>query len=416
MTPYRNRDDAGIALLTSLIAIATLTILGLGMITTGRISLMISGNGIESVEAGYLAESGSTHARALIVPMGSDFTTLLQLGDGTGCTGDELSTATPNPIPSSGYTLGAGSYVVSICDDNDGDSDPSADSNGVIRVISVGTGPTGGTATIELTLGTSDVPAILVDGNLRINAGTTVTGTAGAVHSNGDLHLNGSSACAQMHFSTAGSIVSPPPLGSTGAACNETGGGMDVRPGEPLVSTPTVDFPALKASVDYILKDNGTIYNVATTATTGPFGGWSWSGPKWEIDGLVNGSYYAENTAININNINGTASFVADGYIEVSGNPDNLSPDLTIGGVAYAMVAAYDLKLNGNAATTNIEGVFFANHQIDISGNPNISGRSSQPTWPTRPSRPMETTSSNLAAAVWYSAGIQPSLTTLVVA
>ena len=39
------------------------------------------------------------------------------------------------------------------------------------------------------------------------------------------------------------------------------------------------------------------------------------------------------------------------------------------------MVAALDLKLNGNAATTNIEGVFFANHQIDISGNPNISGQ-----------------------------------------
>ena len=105
-----------------------------------------------------------------------------------------------------------------------------------------------------------------------------------------------------------------------------------------------------------------------------PFGGWSWSDPKWEIDGAVNGSYYAENTAIGINDISGTASFVADGYIEVSGSPTNLSPDLTVGTVTYSMVAGYDLKLNGNAATT-IEGVFFANHQVDISGNPNINGQ-----------------------------------------
>ena len=159
--------------------------------------------------------------------------------------------------------------------------------------------------------------------------------------------------------------------GNTGAACNESGGGMDVRPGEDEIAVPTVDFNNLKNNVDFILKDNGKIYIVALGLEVDPFGGWAWSDPKWEIDGPVTGSYYAENTAITINNISGTASFVADGYIQVSGNPGNLSPDLTLDGVSYSMVAGYDLKLNGNAVTTNIEGVFFANHQVDISGNPN---------------------------------------------
>ena len=154
---------------------------------------------------------------------------------------------------------------------------------------------------------------------------------------------------------------------------------MDARAGEAAVDVPTVDFDVLKANVDYVLKENGTIYQVSTMLTlsigTCGCGTWSWSDPKWEIDSAVNGSFYAEDTAITIGDVSGTASFVADGYIEVSGNPANLSPDLTVDGVSYAMAAGYDLKLNGNAATPKIEGVFYTNHQLDISGNPNINGQ-----------------------------------------
>ena len=380
MKRQRNSRQRGIALLITMIALVVLTILGLGLTTTGRISRMISDNHGEAIEANNIAEEGLTHARELIAAYASSpasvlYTSILQMGDGTGCTADELSTAVTDPIPSNGYAFGGGSYVVSICDDADGDNDTNADSNSSVLVVSVGTGSDGATATVEFMLGFSDLPAVLVDGSLRINSATKVMGAGGMVHSNGNLHLNGSDACAQLHFTTSGTIYDPPAQGNTGAACNESGGGMDVRPGEDEITIPTVDFNNLKNNVDFILKDNGKIYIVALASEVNPFGGWAWSDPKWEIDGPVTGSYYAENTAITINNISGTASFVADGYIQVSGNPGNLSPDLTLDGVSYSMVAGYDLKLNGNAVTTIIEGVFFANHQVDISGNPNISGQ-----------------------------------------
>ena len=275
--------------------------------------------------------------------------------------------------------FGSGQYTVSVCDDDDGDSDTNADANGVVRVVSVGTGSDNATATLELTLGTQDLPAVLVNGNLRINSATTIMGEGGAVHSNGNLELGGSDACAQLYFSTSGTIGASP-VGNTGAACDETGeGNMDARAGEATIDVPTVDFDTLKDNVDYILKDNGTIYQVSTMLTLSigscGCGSWSWSDPKWEIDSAVNGSFYAEDTAITVGNVSGTASFVADGYIEVSGNPADLSPDLTVDGVSYAMAAGYDLKLNGNADTSNIEGVFYTNHQLDISGNPNINGQ-----------------------------------------
>ena len=51
-----------------------------------------------------------------------------------------------------------------------------------------------------------------------------------------------------------------------------------------------------------------------------------------------------------------------------------MAPDLTIGGKAYSMVATTDLKINGNPGT-NYEGIHYAGHQIDFSGNPVINGQ-----------------------------------------
>ena len=156
MKKQRNSRQRGIALLITMIALVVLTILGLGLTTTGRISRMISGNHGEAIEANNIAESGLTHARELIAAyasspasvshLGSEYTSILQMGDGTGCTADELSTAVTDPIPSNGYAFGGGSYVVSICDDADGDNDTNADSNSSVLVVSVGTGSDGATA------------------------------------------------------------------------------------------------------------------------------------------------------------------------------------------------------------------------------------------------------------------------------
>ena len=204
----------GVALLITLIALAILTVLGLAITTTGRIAFMISENEEEAIEAGYIAEAGLNHARELIIAMSiSDYTSLLTGGsvDNTGCTADELDSAATDPIPQAGYNFGGGSYVVSGVRRRRCDSDTDADSNGSVRVLSVGTGADGATASVELLLGTEDLPAVLVDGNLRIGSATKIMGAGGSVHTNGNIHLNGSDACAQLHFSTSGSIEDPPP-------------------------------------------------------------------------------------------------------------------------------------------------------------------------------------------------------------
>ena len=76
------------------------------------------------------------------------------------------------------------------------------------------------------------------------------------MHTNGNIHLNGSDACAQLHFSTSGSIQAPPAKGNSGAACNETGGNWMYDPAQTLSLCRPVDFASLKNNVDYILKNN----------------------------------------------------------------------------------------------------------------------------------------------------------------
>ncbi len=66
MKRQRSSRQRGIALLITMIALVVLTILGLGLTTTGRIARMISDNHGEAIEANNIAESGLTHARELI--------------------------------------------------------------------------------------------------------------------------------------------------------------------------------------------------------------------------------------------------------------------------------------------------------------------------------------------------------------
>ncbi len=384
----------GVALLMTMIALAILTVLGLAISTTGRIAFMINENEEEAIEAGYIAEAGLNHARELIIDMNTaDYTTLLQSGaDDTGCTGDELSAVADDPIPSAGYDFGGGSYVVSVCDDDDGDDDTDADSNGSVRVQSVGTGADGASATVELMLGTEDLPGFLVDGNLRINGNPTINGAGGSVHSNGDLMLVGNP-CAQLHFSTGNlvdsngdPIADPSVLGAdTGANCNESGGDLDMRSDEDGISVPAMDFQALYDAVDYRLENDGTITDVATGLdVTGVLSEWGWDAGnvKWTLSGnsVTPGSYYAVESNVTISGSPGSQnnptdfSLVTDGYIDMSGNP-SFTPNLTVGGLLYSLVAGTDLGLSGNSGTAGSQGIHYAHHQVMFNGNLNLFGQ-----------------------------------------
>ena len=393
MRRYPDSKERGVALLTTLIAIAILTVLGLALTTNGRIAFMIGGNEADAIEAGYIAEAGLNHARELIVALNTtDYTSLLTSGDGTACNGDEFSTQATDPIAAAGEAFGNGQYTVSVCDDSsDGDGDTNADSNGVVRVVSVGAGSDNATATLELTLGTEDLPGFLVDGNLRINGNPEINGIGGSVHSNGSLQLTGNP-CAQLHFSTGnlvdsnGDPVDPSTLGAdTGANCNESGGSADIRDSEAGIGVPTVDFNALYNAVDYRLENNGTITQVSTGLdVSSTLTEWNWDGGnlRWTISGntITEGSYYAVGSNINMsgnpggNNNPASVSLIADGFIDISGNP-NFVPDLTVGGTVYSLVAGTDLGLSGNVGTSGAQGFHYAHHQVKFNGNSQIYGQ-----------------------------------------
>ncbi len=183
-----------------------------------------------------------------------------------------------------------------------------------------------------------------------------------------------------------GDPVDPSTLGAdTGASCNESGASADIRDSEAGVSVPTVDFNALYAAVDYRLENDGTITEVATGLdVSGTLTEWNWDSGnvKWTLSGntMTDGSYYAVESNINISgnpggNINpADVTLVADGFIDISGNPDFV-PSLTLNGVAYSLVAGTDMGLSGNVGTSGQQGFHYAHHQIKFNGNSHIYGQ-----------------------------------------
>ena len=66
-----------------------------------------------------------------------------------------------------------------------------------------------------------------------------------------------------------------------------------------------------------------------------------------------------------------TATLIAEGYINISGNPF-LRPEYQ----NYSLMAGTDLRISGNpaAGSNNYQGIHYAHHQIGFTGNPGING------------------------------------------
>ncbi len=91
--------EEGIVLLVSIFSLLLLTLLGLALTTMGIVATSISTNTWENSEAFYIADSGITHAKALIFDLATDPNVFLQAGNDTACDGDELSGVRWAPLP-----------------------------------------------------------------------------------------------------------------------------------------------------------------------------------------------------------------------------------------------------------------------------------------------------------------------------
>lgn len=389
------RRDRGAALILALLTLLVLTVLGLALTSRGMVALAVATSDREGAEALYLADSGIAHATALILSEDwPSFDGFLRAGGTAACTGDELATTPPvtllpyppELIPAAGVTMSPfGSYRVEVCDDHLvestsaappllPDNDPSHDANGRILVRSTGTGRRGASATIEVALARVPLPALLVDGNLRLNGNPSVMGSSGAVHANGNLELIGSP-CAQQYLSSAGTVSGGAQGGPT---C--TPGAADVRQGQDSLTVPDLRPVRFKPQADYLLGADGQVRNQAGSVVDLP--GWTFSASdrKWRGgDTIPGGTYYAEGNVDLAGNLGHgphtpplPLTIVAEGWVDVTGTP-NMVPALG-GTPAYAIVAGTDLRLSGNPGTL-YEGVFYAGDQIDFGGNPTINGQ-----------------------------------------
>jgi hypothetical protein len=390
-----DKNQRGAALMISIFAILLVTVIGFAIISQGLVSQNIAKNAKDQTEAFYISEAGLNHANNLVINAGaSNFTSLLQAGDGIPNTGDELSnrSAWLTPIPSTGLTLGNGYYVIKVSDDpEETDGNPNVDSNYRVVITSIGYGQNGAVVTMESIIGVGFSPAILINGPAKVGGNMKILGTEGVFHANGLIDVSGNAICAEQYFSSSSAINSA--TSRVGAACSSNG---PTRSNQPAFSVPTWNIrSAFYTRSNYILgvigSNAGKIFNSSgglifdsavsgNTWTMNASASWTWdaSNGLWSHNGsqLPTGTYYSEGNVELGSNFGSAASpaqatIVAEGYIRATGTP-YMTPALD----NFSLMAGTDLRLSGNptSGAVNYQGIHYAGHQVGFLGNPGING------------------------------------------
>ena len=254
------RSERGVSMVFTLLSLAMVTVLGLGLTSVAMSTVSQAVAESETTEALAIADAGIEHGKQLV--LWQDWQSLnvfLQRGDAQGCNYDELAgtpiniplpagypTTAANFIPATGRAFGQGRYYVELCDNHSRESggagavlryDANTDVDKVIYMRSVGFGPRGSRAAVELTLGAAAMPAVVVEGNLEVKGNPTVTGPAGSIHANGTLELSGNPCTHVYYASVGGTTESGNVQGGTGC----TAADVDSRPFSPRLNIPKLD-------------------------------------------------------------------------------------------------------------------------------------------------------------------------------
>ena len=277
------------------------------------------------------------------------------------------------------------------------DGNGANDVNKRIVIRSIGFGPQGVTAQLDQMLTPINLPAVLVDGDLTMSGSVIVNGSQGSVHANGDLEINDPGVTISQNATATGEYDAHPSFDPGG----QEGGDM---PEIPLPDIHAIDY---FNDADYILTDgpsphlgmggrivrrvDNTVMCTVSPADsnacrkvvnpdTGVIWGWSWTvADGWDLTSNIasQATYYVQGD-VKITGDPGSPvspvylSIIAEGNIEVAGNPD-LRPEPAS---AILFVTDMDLKLNGNIAVPlTVEGKILVREQIDFAGNPQISGQ-----------------------------------------
>ena len=399
------RNDEGVSLIVALFGVVLLTILGVGLTSLGTMATVSTVNERDAAETLAIADAGIAHARKLMLwQEWPDLNRFLQNGNGTACDGDELSaapvgplptgypTAVANFIPAAGRAFGRGQYRVFVCDDHLTDRDivtglldvdPNTDVNRRLLIRSIATGPDGATAAAELVIGAQDLPAVIVNGPLRVPGNPQIQGAGGSVHANGSLELDGNP-CASMYYSAVEAVQVDGNSVGSGATCSTAG--LDTRPDSAPLPIPVLNPNTYKAQATFWLEADGTIYNGQTGAVIPSLPGWTYSKGQfaWTAASQIAAGTYWINANVNVNGSPGSAAsplpltLLSTYSIDVGGSPYT-TPHLFITGAGMtptgiSMLAGTDLSLGGTSSQV-FNSVYYAQHQVEILGTPTINGQ-----------------------------------------
>lgn len=420
MRRSRIQSEDGFALVLVLLALLVVSGLAAAMVTSGRTEVLVSVNQERAVQARAAAEAGLNHALSVAIVRVRNFQAN-GFPDPTSAITDLLIGPDDDPAtladngslgPYTGGALAPGarvvlsaatgtSYEAVVMDEDDPTRGLSAadhtlvgepagnaalDENNRFIVRAIGYGDGGTTATLEATVGPIVLPAILTNTNLTISGNPTVNGSEGSVHSNGNLHISGSAVNISENATGSGTYTTTasPTVGG------QTGGGF------PPLPIPTVNAADYRADADFVLKADGTIRNAAdetiiyctgnacaatygwtpSAAGAGLLGLTEWDIAPANIGGAQDGTYYVEGHA-RMSGSPGTSTtplqmtIIAEGNINITGNP-NLRRDQP----ELMFVTNMDLRIAGSLSQPiAFEGQMLVREQLDLAGNPTLSGQ-----------------------------------------
>lgn len=250
-----------------------------------------------------------------------------------------------------------------------------ADANQTIVIRSIGYGPNDTVVVLEATLGFVVIsPAILVNGPMELGGSSSIEGTGGGIHANGNLTLSGNASVARD--ATASGTYS---AGGSSSVNGISGGGYQ------QVAAPDIRAASRMGDADWFLTNTGMMTDRnGTLVCDGRAGGcdsrgWSWTSASntWNQGGntVQNGTYYADGSIRMNGNVGSAAvpariSLITTGSVEIIGNPDLIAdtPGLFI-------LAEGDVRLVGNLSQYAPEAHVLVREQFEITGRVDLCGQ-----------------------------------------
>jgi hypothetical protein len=358
------RKDTGFVLVSALILLTCLSLIVVTVTFRNTGNEVMAANQRDSVRAMTIAESGIEAGFALIR---RDYVKLRQF------VVDDLAPYGGSPLLAESIAGGAYSLTVPVINPDYVVISSLGDTTGAERHIEV---------VLEIDGNATSRYAILTEDDINALQGDPeFTGPFANIHSNSDILIEGSPDVSGTVSATGTVTIHGNP--SIGAEIS----------GAARVDIPHVYPPAYRDYATIVFTPDCIVEQADGTAITDLSNGGTWNGwtcevgERWVMSGNVPGElyeafYYVEGNISLEGNPNGIwyGTFVAEGYISVSGTADyrpwgskagNNTGDHSANEVLF--LAGNDLMVVGTPAQ-DLNGILAAHMEVHLSGNPTVAG------------------------------------------